>query len=71
MCKTTVNFGGGKRETTLHIHISTSEMIHHHGASLSKQQTADLLLCHGTQQDFSLSSVSCINGTHKHQKFST
>ena len=29
----------------------TSEMIHHHGVSLSKQQTADLLLCHGTQQD--------------------
>ena len=26
-----------------------SEMIHHHGASLSKQQTADLLLCHATQ----------------------
>ena len=35
----------------------TSEMIHHHGASLSKQQTADLLLCHGTQQDLSLSTV--------------
>ena len=30
---------------------TTSEMIHHHGASLRKQQTADLLLCHGTQQD--------------------
>ena len=37
--------------------MSTSEMIHHHGASLSKQQTADLLLCHGTQQDLSLSTV--------------
>ena len=36
---------------------STSEMIHHHGASLSKQQTADLLLCHSTQQDLSLSTV--------------
>ena len=36
----------------------TSEMIHHHGASLSKQQTANLLrLCHGTQQDLSLSTV--------------
>ena len=34
----------------------TSEMIHHHGASLSKQQTADLLLCHSTQQDSSLLS---------------
>ena len=37
--------------------VYTSEMIHHHGASLSKQQTADLLLCHGTQQDLSLSTV--------------
>ena len=37
-------------------HIYTSEMIHH-GASLSKQQAADLLLCHGTQQDLSLSTV--------------
>ena len=27
---------------------NASEMIHHHGASLSKQQTADLLTCHGT-----------------------
>ena len=35
---------------------NTSQMIHHHGMSLSKQQTADLLLCHGTQQDLSLSS---------------
>ena len=35
----------------------TSEMIYHHGVSLSKQQTADLLLCHATQQDVSL--VSC------------
>ena len=35
----------------------TSEMIHHHGASLSKQQTADLLPYHGTQQDLSLSTV--------------
>ena len=32
-------------------------MIHHHGASLSKQQTTDLLFCHGTQQDLSLSTV--------------
>ena len=31
--------------------------IHHHGASLSKQQTVNLLLCHGTQQDLSLSTV--------------
>ena len=37
--------------------VYTSEMIHHHGASLSKQQTADLLICHGTQQDLSLSTV--------------
>ena len=29
--------------------MPTGEMIHHHGVSLSKQQTADLLLCHGTQ----------------------
>ena len=36
---------------------TTSEMIHHHGASLSKQQTADLLLCHGKQQDLSLLTV--------------
>ena len=35
----------------LHPTINTSGMIHHHGTSLSKQQTADLLLCHGTQQD--------------------
>ena len=33
----------------------TSEMIYHHGASLSKQHTADsALICHGTQQDLSL-----------------
>ena len=37
----------------------TSEMIHHHRASLSKQQTADLLICHGTQQDLSL-AVDCL-----------
>ena len=36
-----------------------SEMIHHHGANLSKQQTADLLICHGTQQDLSL-AVDCL-----------
>ena len=40
-----------------HYRIYTSEMIHHHGASLSKQQTADLLICHGSQQDLSLSTV--------------
>ena len=28
---------------------NTSEMIHHHGASLSEQHTADLLIYHGTQ----------------------
>ena len=38
----------------------TSEMIHHHGASLSTQQTADLLLCHGTQQNLSLSTANLI-----------
>ena len=27
-----------------------------HGASMSKQQTADLLICYGTQQDLSLST---------------
>ena len=37
--------------------INTSEMIHHHGAILNEQQTADLLICHGTQQDLSLSTV--------------
>ena len=37
--------------------ITTSEMIHHHGASLSKQQTTHLLLCYGTQPDLSLSTV--------------
>ena len=36
----------------------TSETIYHHGASLSKQQTADLLTYHGTQQDLSLSTVT-------------
>ena len=35
----------------------TSEMIHHLGASLSEQQTADLLICHGTQEDLSLSTI--------------
>ena len=30
----------------------TSEMVHHRGASLSEQQTAHLLVCHGTQQGF-------------------
>ena len=38
-------------------HVITSEMIHHHGASLSKQPTTDVLLCHDTQQDLSLSTV--------------
>ena len=42
------------------VYIMTSEMIHHHGASLSKQQTADLLLYHGTQQDLSLSTANLI-----------
>ena len=28
------------------------------GASLSKQQAADSLICHGTQQDLSLSTVT-------------
>ena len=38
-----------------YVHIViTSEMIHHHGASLSKQQTAT---CHGTQQGLSPSTV--------------
>ena len=37
--------------------FKTSEMIHHCGASLSKQHTAGLLICHGTQQDLSLSTV--------------
>ena len=41
-----------KIEVTVHfVQTTTSEMIHHHGVSLSKQQTADLLLCHDTQQD--------------------
>ena len=35
----------------------TSEMIHHHGVGLRKQQTAGLLICHGTLQDLSLSTV--------------
>ena len=39
--------------TDVYVHSFTSEMIHHHGASLSKQQSADVLLCHGTQQDLS------------------
>ena len=39
--------------------ISISEMIHHHGASLSKQQTADSLTCHGTQQG--LVTVYCLH----------
>ena len=34
---------------------SISEMILHRGGSLSKQQTADLLICNGTQEDLSLS----------------
>ena len=46
----------------LHL-ISTSEMIHHHGVSPSKQQTTDLLLCHGRQQDLSLSTVTKFNNT--------
>ena len=37
---------------------NTSVDARHLGASLSEQQTADLLLCHGTQQDLSLSTVS-------------
>ena len=30
------------------VNYNTSEMIRHRGASLSKQQTAGLLTCHGT-----------------------
>ena len=42
----------------LAVHIvNTSNMIHHHASRLSKQQTADLLVCHGTQQDLSLSTA--------------
>ena len=41
----------------MHSSNDTSEMIHHHRASLSKQQTADLLICHDTQQDLLLSTV--------------
>ena len=35
----------------------TSEMIHHLGASLSELQTVDLLICHGTLEDLSLSTI--------------
>ena len=44
-------------------------MIHHHGASLSKQQTTNLLLSsHGTQQDASLSTVQATHTcTSPHQ----
>ena len=47
--------------------VATSEMIHHHGVSLSKQQTADLLPCHGTQQDLlTLSTFEAkFNNTYK------
>ena len=31
--------------------VITSQMIHYRRASLSKQHTADVLFCHGTQQD--------------------
>ena len=61
------SFGSDKIKVTLSSHFSnpvkatvpvvhkvTSEMIHHHGASLSKQQT---LICHSTQQSLTLSSV--------------
>ena len=41
----------------IHIYTSISEMIHHHGASLNKQQTAESLICYGTQQGLSLSTV--------------
>ena len=44
--------------TDRHIVDITSGMIHGHGASLSEQQAADLLICHGTQQDLSLSTVT-------------
>ena len=37
--------------------VITSVDTRHLGASLSEQQTADLLLCYGTQQDLSLSTV--------------
>ena len=37
--------------------LITSEMIHHHGVSLSKQQTADYYFVISTQQDLSLSTV--------------
>ena len=41
---------------------SASEMINHHGESASEQQTADLLICHGSRyQDLSLL-------LHKHKK---
>ena len=37
--------------------VNTSVDAKHLGVSLSEQQTADLLFCHGTQQDLSLSTV--------------
>ena len=43
--------------THIYTYIHVREMIHHHGASQSMQQTFDLLICHGTQQDSSLSTV--------------
>ena len=34
------------------------KMIHHRGVSPSKQQTAGLIICRGTQQGLSLSTVT-------------
>ena len=39
------------------LHISTSVMIYHRGASLSEQHT-DLLICHCTKQDLS-HTITC------------
>ena len=35
-------------------------MIHHRGVNLSELQTADLLICHETQQDLSLSTHTSV-----------
>ena len=51
------HFSNPVKATVPVVHKVTSDMIHHHGASLSKQQTLIFLICHGTQQGLAPSSV--------------
>ena len=54
---TNMSINGHSSSCNYSFQATTTEMIHHCGVSLSEQQTADLLICHGMQQDLSLYTV--------------